>query len=362
MAQANLSHEDINGSNFLGLEEGETLASDDINVCVFPHGFPVAANPLDTPDISLAQGVAFMRLNAWAVKVADAAVSDGDAMYIAYHRLLAAHAGLVSPAFRPQDFHVDYTETWQMSDAETVATLALPACPSADHVRDRLGAQNRSRIRKTFTDRVCLVAYVFRARAHHWQVSLEELYARVWGKTRHAMSDVVISFMHLSRSAFHCIYPVVLDRFWTQSVQQGRCNGALAKRVDCAPAGWAGPSVLWQGLQDLLMVAPGLRNRITEAYQYLDAQMIWKEGHRWNGSVNARYYGASRGDLDEKRLGAIAATIAAAVDNLTEDAPIGKSPALKRIATNAPITGAVLGRAIGQISQRPEVVNTLMIE
>jgi hypothetical protein len=361
MAQAALSVEDINGPNYLGLEEGETLAREHINICVFPHGFPVAANPLDTPDISVEQGLTFLRVNVSAIKAADANVGDAEAVYIAYHRLLAAHAGLVSPTFRPQDFHVDYTEARQLTDAETVAELALPITPSAVQVRDRLGAANRSRIRKTFTDRVCLVAYVFRARAHHWQISLEELYARVWGKTRHAMSDVVIGFMHLARTALHCVYPVILDRFWTTAVQQGRCNGALAKRVDCAPAGWAGPAVLWQGLQDLLMVAPGLRNRINDAYQYLEAQMTWKEGHRWNGSVNARYYGASRGDLNEKRLGAIAATISAAVDNLTEDAPIGKSPALKRIATNAPITGAVLGRAIGQISQRPEVVNTLMV-
>jgi hypothetical protein len=168
--------------------------------------------------------------------------------------------------------------------------------------------------------------------------------------------------MHLARNAFHAIYPIVLDRFWVQSVQNGRVNGALAKRLDVAPAGFAGPYVLWQGLQDLLMIAPGIKGRIEEAYRYLEQQIAWASNHRYNGSVNARYYNAQRGDLNEKRLGAVAATISAAIDNLTEDAPIGKSPALKRIATNAPITGAVLGKAIGQIAQRPEVVNTLMIE
>jgi len=354
--------DDINGANFLGLEEGETLVGTPINIYRFPPAFPVPLAYGDHPNITVDQAVSFLKGNAMSVHLADATITITEALIIAYHRLLAVQAGIVSPNWLPADNHVDYTETQIYPQANWDALIALANFPTDANVAAALTADVKAHIRRTFTDRVAIVAFVFRARGHHWMDTLEDLYQRVWQKTRHPAAELHLSWKHISRTALHAVYPTNLDRFWVDQTANSRVNGALGKRLDVAPAGFAGPHVLAQGLADLLMIAPGIKNRVAEANAYLAAQLLWARGHRFNGSVNARYYGAERGNLEEKRLGAIAATIKAAVDGLTDDAPLGKSPALIRIAANAPITGAVLGRAIGQISNRPEVVNTLMID
>lgn len=352
-----LAIEDLNGTNYLGLEEGETLRAVNTNTVYIPHGMAQAANPLEKPNVTIAHARSFLRHNAARLHAADNTIPIPAAVIIAFHRLLAIFAGLISLAFRAADYYVDYTEVVQMTDADTNADPGV----TLDQVQLALPNAVKQRIRETFTDRVCIVAFVFRARGHHWTELLEELYTRVWRKTRHGDALEHISFRHLAREALHAIYPIVLDRFWMWTVQESRTNGALAKRIDVAPAGFAGPYILMQGLMDLEMVAPGIKHHVVEAYAYLQEILTWAKEHRWNGSVNARYYGARRGNVEEKRLGAIAATIKAAIDTLTDKAPLGKSPALTRIATNAPITGAVLGRAIGQVSNRPEVVNTLLL-
>lgn len=359
---ANLVLDDINGGNFLGLEEGETLKRDLVNTHVFHHGMEASPNSGAKVDITVANGVTFLRLNAHQIRAADNTISVTDAIVIAFHRLLAVAQGLVSPAFAPADFNVDYSEAVRLTEAQTVAALGEAGVPTEAQIGAALTADVKRRVRTTFTDRVCLVAFVFRARGHHWMDSLEDLFQRVWRKTRHPENELHISFKNLARTALHAVYPQVLDAFWVDSVRANRCNGALAKRLDVAPAGFAGPHVLWQGLEDLKMIAPGLHHRVAAAHAYLEQQLAWARQDRWNGSVNARYYGAERGNLEEKRLGSIAATIKAAIDTLTDGAPLGKSPALQRIATNAPITGAVLVRAIAQVSARPEVVNTLLLE
>lgn len=358
---ADLILEDINGSNYLGLEEGETLKKHGAYTVGFPPDIPSANNPLDKTELTVAQALSFLSVNASICRILDPTMTVLTALVIAYHRLLAVVAGLISPHFRPDDYFTEYVEATTITVEQRNKTMADARAVAEVEVRNQLTPQIKADIRKTFTDRVCLVAFVFRARGHHWMNTIDDLFNRVWSKTRHAANTLHITWSQISRDALHAIYPVILDRFWTESVRQGHCNGALAKRVDVAPAGFAGPHVLMQGLTDLLMIAPGISNRVVDAVAYLRTLLAFANGHRYNGSVNARYYGALRGSVDEKRLGAIAATILAALENLTDNAPLGESPALKRIANNAPITGAVLGRAIGQISQRTEVVDTLLI-
>lgn len=352
--------DDLNGDHYLGSQEGEELVTLGENVYVFPHGFPIPANPLERPNITPDQARDFVRINASAVRIAKNTLTVAEAAVIALHRLYAVKEGLVSPAFDPQAYNVKYKEVGILTEEETAN--ALIAAPAADILQGTLTAQVKKNIGQTFYDRVSLVAFVFRARGHHYTPDYQTLYDRVWKKCRYTANLLHITFEHLATHALHAIFPMILDSFWEMAVREQKCNGALAKRFDVAPAGAAGPTVLRQGLLDLQMIAPGIRKRLEDAFLYLEGVERTLKEHRFNGSVNARYYGAQRVMFEEKRLAAIAATIRAALEQLADTAPLLASPALKRIADNAPITGAVLGRAIGQIANRPEVVNVLMIE
>jgi hypothetical protein len=53
--------------------------------------------------------------------------------------------------------------------------------------------------------------------------------------------------------------------------------GALMKRRDAAPAGFAGPSVIYSGLLDIQTVAPGIKNVLGDAVDYLREIMIKKD-------------------------------------------------------------------------------------
>lgn len=352
---------DLNGDHFLGTQEGETLINVQENVFVFSYDTPCAKNPLERVIFSTDQADFFVLLNyraIVAVRVNNAqVVTDQEAAVIAYHRLLAVQEGLVSPYFKPENYFVGYHEVFVMEQKDVdKLSVDMPKVLS-----DTLTAIVQTDIAVTFVDRVSLVAFVFRSRGHHYMPAYEELYDRVWRKCRYDLAKLHISFQKLATCALHAIYPVILDNFWIKEISDSHVNGCLAKRVDGAPAGAAGPYVLRQGVEDLLMIAPGIKHRLEDAVHYLDEVEEKLAVHRFSGSVNSRYYNCKKVTFDEKRLGAIAATIIAAVEALTDDAPIGKSPALRRIASNAPITGAVLGRAIGAIANRPEVVNGLLL-
>lgn len=353
------SIDDLNGKHYLGLQEGETLQQHNSNVYYFPHNFPSAKAPQEDVDLDVRQATEFMTVNYHALRnlMADKinVFNERDAAIISLHRLLAAKHGLVSPNFAPNDFYVDYTEAVQLDEAGTKEL--------SDRVefRDLITDAQRRDVFSTFVDRVSLVAFVFRSRGHHYMDTFDDLYSRVWQKSRFNLSQVHLSFHNLATAAFHAIFPKILDDFWQEEIARGHVNGALAKRFDCAVAGMAGPHVLRQGITDILMVAPGLEARFQDAILHLDEVMNKLSQNRFAGSVNCRYYGAPRVKFDEKRLSAIAAIIEAALNALTEDSPLAKSPALRRIAQNAPITGAVLGKAISVLPQRPEVINNLLV-
>jgi len=354
--------EDLNGDHFLGTQEGETLTNLGHHTFYFPHGVPSAANPHENVEMTSAQAGNFVCVNATQLMALHGIADRAVAVKIAFCRMLAVKHGLVSPAFVAANFFVKYQETTVLTEAQTLAVHGLGGFVTPVQAKAILLPDLVKSLTKLFTDRVCMVAFVFRARGHHYTQNYQELYERVWEKCRYKPAEAQLPWEMIAVHCFHAIYPVILDQFWANSVTNFRANGALCKRFDVAPAGAAGPFVINQGLRDLLMVAPGIEARLEEAIEYLDRLLVELREHRFNGSVNSVYYGARKVVIDEKALGAIAATIKAAVDNLTENAPIGASPALKRIANNAPITGAVLGRAIGNIANRPEVVDPLMIK
>jgi hypothetical protein len=357
MSTALVSLNDLNGKHYLGTQEGEILIAHPKNVYLIPEALVTASNPLEEVKVTEDEANSFLLVNV--NNMLDAGVSIDEASIIALHRLFAVKHGLVSDLFQPNAFSVEYREVIKITvDIEnSINNKRKDLKP----IRDVLTKDIIHDVSTTFYDRVCLVAFVFRARGHHYLPDYQQLYSRVWNKCRYATNQLHISFLNLATLAFHAIFPIVLDQFWTEAVINMNCNGALSKRYDVAPAGSAGPYVLHQGILDIEMVAPGLGNKLKDAYLYLNQVLDDLRKHRFNGSVNARYYAAQRVAFDEKRVSAIAATIYAALNSLTDNAPLADSPALQRIANNAPITGAILGKAIRSLSERPEVVNVLLL-
>lgn len=352
--------EDLNGNSFIGSQEGEVLVQTVRNTILVQPWLAVPVNALEVVKIQKDDFMFFMALNIIAVRGADNTINEREAVAIALHRYYALRDGLVSPLFEPNTYFVKYTECVWASDVEVNAASAFLSNPVSQNFMTLMTDDLRKKIRETFTDRICLLAFVFRVRGHHYMNSFEELYVRVWGKCRYDMSTLGLTFQQMMTASFHAIFPVILDNFWNAAVTDGRCNGALVKRFNSACAGAAGPYVVQQGIQDIEQIAPGVRKHLNVAISYLEALMPRLDQHRFAGSVNHRYYGVQRVMIDERKLGAAAAVVKAAIDGLASGAPLGQSAALTRIARYAPVTGSVLARAIGNLSNRAEVVNPLL--
>lgn len=90
--------------------------------------------------------------------------------------------------------------------------------------------------------------------------------------------------------------------------------------------------MLDSGIRDLKVIAQGVEKVLGEETKYLEELIELGKVHRFAGSVNAKYYGAKRIQINERKLAALAATVYACLNALTETAPLKESPALRRMA------------------------------
>lgn len=353
---------DANGETFTGTSEGENLVSEAGNLILIPPMLAPATQPFEEVNWKDGEILLFLVTNFAHLKPLLVNVPDQDIYLICYHRYLAVHLGLVSPLFATSDFHVDYNDCVWASEKEFAAGIKLLGADNGASFLKLATEDQLTTLRLTFTDRVCLVAFVFRTRAHHYTDDLLPTYANVWAKTRHARGSELIAWKLIAVNALHAIFPILLERFWKASIDGGLCNGALVKRFDSAAAGCAGAFVINQGLADIRQIAVGVDTRLASTVSYLEELIAQLKGSRYAGSVNHRYYGVARVRVDESRLGTAASLIKAALDGLAPEDPLGKSAALRRIAGLAPITGRLLARAVIQLPQRPEVIEPLLRE
>ena len=196
--------EDLNGTHYLGLNEGENLQPSHDKQVVFPHDFPRAVNPMEIVNVSVDQAVSFIRHNAYHLHTSEIPVTIQQCFLIAFLRLLAVKNGLISPAFAPNTFYVEYNEAISMSEQATnAAAAAFDAVGITEAAFGAtLTAAVRKTLRETFTDRVCLLAFVFRSRGHHWTADYEALYEKVWRKMRYTPDDNLVSFKLQAINAF----------------------------------------------------------------------------------------------------------------------------------------------------------------
>jgi hypothetical protein len=345
------NEEDINGDPWVVGAEGEREELIDKNRVIFPAKFPCAKDGEEGQEQNLdpLQVSSFVVLNArWLVHCG---LQWEVAFRLAYVRLLIARRGLISPEFTLAAHYVRYNDAVYETDDEIKAIIADEEFPDelkvADDVKAVIArafpAGYKKNFRTTLTDRICIVAYMFRSRAHHYMDDFEARYNTLWQRCLHSPEDVIIPWKEFATAGVHAIMPIVLDAYWRDSCEKSRCAGALIKRFDCAPAGAA---VIWavkRGFQDVHVIFKGLDRILSDEVRNLSAQFDLLYNKRWEPSVNARYYGVQRIVVKEAEFSVMGAVIRGIYSSLAENSPLLQSKALERIALANPVTGSALG-------------------
>lgn len=342
-----VNNEDLNGECFIVGAEGEVEEKVDKNVVVFPQDFTAAGPNTIGAAITHTAGETEDFLVANVAASLAAGRTAADAAKVAYIRFLAARNGLISPDFAAASHNVRYNHAERISDEE-LARLKATVMGHADReaaIRATVTADFKKLARRAFTDVVCCVAYIFRVRGHHYRDDILDRYTSLWARCLKRDADLPATWELLATDALHAIMPDVLDNYWRDSADTARCAGALIKRLDSAPAGVAGVLALKRGLTDVMMLFPGVADKVPASYQYFTQVSDQVETSRWGGSINCRFYGVARIRVDEGRIGALASVVMGIYDQLATDSKLRDSPALKRLAETAPATGGAIGMA-----------------
>jgi len=359
-----LTNEDLNGECFILGAEGEIESQELSQILWFPAAssrpgsWPHNQALGSVPQAQMATTSAYLSAALWGnfhkLKADVQGINDQDAFRIAYLRMLVIREGLADPESTAASHHVRYNIARYLgTDDDTSAPNPAPTGSDAAW---------RNSAREKFTNMVCIVAYFFRVRGHHFQDSFEDRFKVVWKKCLYNEDDPGLKWEYIARHALHAIFPDTLDAYWVNSAEVSACAGALTKRVNSVPAGIAGVAALRRGLDDIVMILPKIPTLVPDAVSHLEDIERQILGNRWNGSINRRFYNAQAIRVDEGRLGSLAAVILAALDQFAGNNPLSKSNALKRIADNAPITGAVIARLIATAVNTPEAASGLLLE
>jgi len=166
-------------------------------------------------------------------------------------RFLAVREGLASPRFIPATHHVHYTCAVQYNQQDLDRLYDGHDVEMMNQIRVALTAEIRSLCRNGFVDAVCIVAYIFRVRGHHYLDSMRTRYSDIWQKCMHEPNDFPLDWQYFAVEAIHGIFPDVLDDFWNENRTESKCAGAIAKRWNSAPAGYSGIYALQRGVKDL---------------------------------------------------------------------------------------------------------------
>jgi len=348
----------VNGDILVHTTEGVVYDNSAQYVVPVPTDYPVAADPTNFPAIPITRvhATAFLMLNTYMINLAVPAINLQTASFLAYYRFLAVKYGLASPRYMANAYNVGYNQCVVLpgpngtsGDVNGNNDHGIPAANKAAvqaAIVANITVVNTRHINTTFTNIVCLLAYMFRTRGHHFIPDMQEKYERLWGKCKAAQTDKHGTFEQIVTIGLHCVFPQLLDRFWARAMELGTCDAVIALRYTAYSAGTSLFNVVDQGIRDLLTVIPKVADVLPDEIEYVRSQNTILKNNRWAHSVNARLYGADPTRLDESRVGVVAALIRSCIDALANDSPILESKALARAAKLAPIAGAAYTVAI----------------
>jgi len=348
----------VNGDILHHVTEGVIYDNNAAYVALVPNDFPMSADPAGfVPNpVTRVQATAFLVLNTHSINAAVPTITMQNAAFLAYYRFLAVKYGLASPRYAPNNYNVGYNQCRTLgghngncADINGINDHGVPNAAKAGIQAALVNALTVANIRhmhSTFVNLVCLLAYMFRTRGHHYLPDMQEKYDRIWAKCKASNFDKHGSFEHIMTISLHFVYPQILDQFWAHAMARGQCDAVIGLRYTSFAAGTALFNVVDQGIRDLLTVIPKIADVLPDEIEYVHNQTNVLKNNRWAHSVNARLYAADPSRLDETRVGVVAALIRSSVDALASDSPILESKALARAAKLAPIAGAAYTVAI----------------
>lgn len=348
-------NDDLNGDCFILGTEGEPEEDIELNHVIFSVGIPSATDATVLVPVAFTniQADGFIKDNTYHLY--SNGVAFNDALYLAYLRFLAVRMGAISPEFAVNIHNVRYNDAVRLNGVNsanfrgqyTVGHANIAPNEAAFRAAWAAGGATLNKVvtRKVFTDIVCAIAYMFRVRGHHFRNDFDAKYKTLWTRCLHADADLGSSWQNIATTGLHAIMPDILDSFWTHSVQNSYCAGALTKRFDSAPAGAAGILALKKGLDDVSMIFPIILDRVPDSKTAFDQIYTAVTANRWGASINARYYGVNRVNYNETDIGALASVVMGVYDQLAPNADLKDSMALQRLARIAPATGGAIGQA-----------------
>jgi hypothetical protein len=276
-----------------------------------------------------------------------------EALKIAYLRYSAVRLNLVSPSFEPRTFHCKYKEAEEIKDYESRYPIREQRKIVTDYMKSENFLKWVGEVGINVVNVICLVAFMFRQRGHHYLDDMESAYVKKGEKVFRMLPDTsrfyTLTWKRVARDCFHAIYPCVLDKFWVQCAKMSYCDGSLRKRINCAAAGQATTINLFKLWDDLKLIATPVMAQFQDAAEEIDEQYKKLKNERWKGSVNATYYNASPDAIEPAVGGKIYAIAKAVADELRIDVEILKSNALQRIGKQGELSGKVGGVALATI-------------
>jgi len=352
----------VNGDILIAVRDGAIYVNNNAYMVYFPGNFPAAVGTGDFVQTPLTRNhaTAFIAVNTYHIMQADNSILVNAAIELSYIRMLASKYRMISPAYLAANFNCDYNQACYVRNVADTANLDSAAILAADDegfpraqqaaiqagMAQVLTRDKMIELNTTFINLACLVAYIFRIRGHHYMTDMQAKYVHTWGKTATKNYAFHNSWEKLTTVALHAVMPMVLDQFWTKMVNEEKCDVILRIRYTSAAAGTALFPVLAQGIKDLAVTVPRIRDVLAEEIEYVERTANNVKNNRWDHSINARFYGAEVGRISEVETGAVGALIKACVEQLVPEADLAKSKALERAAKLAPITGASMGIAI----------------
>lgn len=360
-------NDDLNGECFIAGELGEVEEIQEHRTIVLPDGLPSSNQPFVGVGYNNQQACTFINENFYALKDCVNPVTDEQAAKIAYIRFLAVRSGLASDQFDPNAFNVRYNECVRLGAGAAAGAFVTANAhdgnpnPLHQNIRPILVQAVRVHLRRNFTDYLCVVAYMFRVRGHHWLADMDDKFKDLWNKCLKEEDTPGLDWQYIAHHAIHAVFPVILDEFWERAVQASNVAGAMMKRFDSAPAGVAGVRALEAGMNDLAVTVPGFKNQFHELYQEKDRLVEKLKNERWAGSINRRFYRADDLGFNESKFAAIASTIMSALDQFAPTSPLRQSAALRRMAQSAPISGGFTSRLIAAAANDPDNAKALVM-
>lgn len=344
---------DFNGQCYVEGSEGERYVRKDSYVVFVPNGLGaptwLADGKEDHSNIVIADNVAQQIIAVNMRIVINDCESNLEAFWVAYLRYLCIKNGWISDSYAANQHHCAYRETANdpagiavINDEKLAEILVEDFFPSNAELED---------FRLMVYDYVGLLAYVFRARGHHYldDEKFEASLVKIWKAMQYDENDIPIRFKIGFTLGLHAIFPDVLDTFWLRAANNARVAGALIKRIDVAAAGSAIMSSLYRGVSDIRVTIPKLPADLEEQWDHFLAIHEHWRNHRWDYSVNARLYGVARIRIREDQFSVLASYVVAVYRAIDDNAALVGSKALERNAIANPVTGYIMQRATLQM-------------